>query len=77
MPELLRLLIKAVSFTDTLIIVDMANGDKYTRNVSDFPNLSKGNQNQLNNYIIEGGGRWLHWEDLDEDLSAEGFLNKK
>jgi hypothetical protein len=28
----------------------------------------------MNNYEIKGGGRWIHWEELDEDISAEGFL---
>ncbi|HAL82332.1 MAG TPA: hypothetical protein DCO83_08925 [Mucilaginibacter sp.] len=34
----------------------------------------KGTQTQINNYEIKGGGRWIHWEELDEDFSAEGFL---
>jgi hypothetical protein len=42
-----------------------------------FPNLKKGNADQLKNFSIEGNGRWIHWEELDEDLSVEGFLNFK
>lgn len=26
------------------------------------------------NFELWENGKWIHWEDLDEDLSAEGFL---
>jgi hypothetical protein len=29
---------------------------------------------QRNNFIISGGGRGLHWDDIDEDISVAALL---
>ena len=39
-----------------------------------FPKLNNATVEQLNNYIISGGGVGIHWEHLDEDISVEGLL---
>jgi len=39
-----------------------------------FPRLLKASPEQLNNYIISGGGTGLHWEELDEDISVENLM---
>ncbi len=67
-------LIKSVWFSHDKIFVEMTDGRVVSEPVKSYPNLSKGTENQLFNYSIEGDGRWVHWEELDEDLSAEGFL---
>ncbi len=67
-------LIKSIWFSDDNICVEMTDGRVVSKPVNNYPNLNKGNLNQLSNYTIEGFGRWVHWEELDEDLSAEGFL---
>lgn len=67
-------LIKSVWFKENSIFVEMTDGQVISKPVHNYPNLNKGTQNQLSNYSIEGNGRWIHWEALDEDLSAEGFL---
>jgi hypothetical protein len=66
--------ITSVEFNEDNIIVEMSNGKIIETPINSYPNLSKGTQNQINNYEIKGNGRWIHWEELDEDLSAEGFL---
>jgi hypothetical protein len=68
-------IIKSVHFNDNNIIVEMTNGKIIETSINDYPNLRKGTKNQINNFEIKGGGRWIHWEELDEDLSAEGFLS--
>lgn len=67
-------LVKSVWFSQNNIFVEMTDGRVVFEPVKSYPNLSKGTEKQLSNYSIEGGGRWVHWEELDEDLSAEGFL---
>lgn len=67
-------LIKSVWFENENIFVEMTDGQVISKPVKLYPNLKKGTKGQLSNYSIEGNGRWLHWEELDEDLSAEGFL---
>jgi len=66
--------IKNVSFDTNNIIVEMNDGKIIQSLIQLYPNLSKGTTEQMNNYEIKGDGRWIHWEELDEDLSAEGFL---
>lgn len=69
-------MIKAVSFNKKNIVVQMSDGKIIETPITSYPNLSKGSPTQINNYEIKGGGRWIHWKELDEDLSAEGFLSK-
>jgi hypothetical protein len=66
--------IKSVWFKNNNILVEMSDGKVIETPISNYPNLSKGTMTQMNNYQIKGNGRWIHWEELDEDLSAEGFL---
>lgn len=70
----MMVLIKSVWFDEGKIFVEMTDGRVMSKPVNSYPNLNKGTQNQLSNYSIEGNGRWVHWMELDEDLSAEGFL---
>jgi hypothetical protein len=39
-----------------------------------FPSLLRASEAQRNNWQIVGGGYGIHWPDIDEDLSVEGFL---
>lgn len=71
------ILIESVWFDKDSIFVKMTNDQIMQNSIDLFPNLKKGNSDQLNNFSIEGNGRWIHWEELDEDLSVEGFLNFK
>ena len=36
--------------------------------------LSNASEKQRNNYVISKNGIGVHWPDIDEDLSAKGFL---
>jgi hypothetical protein len=69
------LIIKSVWFQNGNISVEMSNGKVIETPIINYPNLSKGTQSQINNYQIKGNGRWIHWKELDEDLSVEGFLS--
>ena len=39
-----------------------------------FPRLKNATDIQRLNYELWNEGSWIHWEDLDEDLSTEGFI---
>ena len=67
--------IASVKFSKNKIIVKMSDGNTVESPINTYPNLSKGTPNQLAGYEIRGGGKYIHWEELDEDLSAEGFLS--
>ncbi len=61
-------------FDDEKIFVELY--DKRIINVplSLYPKLKKATPQQRQDYELWEQGRWIHWESLDEDLSAEGFL---
>jgi hypothetical protein len=66
--------ISSVWFNENNICVKMSDGKIIETPIQLYPNLRKGTFEQINNYEIKGGGKWIHWKELDEDLSAEGFL---
>lgn len=61
--------------TDTEIWVECENGQKGVERFADYPRLRNATEQERKSYEILPFG--LHWESLDEDLSFEGFFNKK
>ncbi len=61
-------------FDNEKIYVEL--NDKRIINVplSLYPKLKKATPRQRQDYELWEQGKWIHWEALDEDLSAEGFL---
>jgi len=39
-----------------------------------FPRLANATETQKLNYELWNDGAWIHWDELDEDLSVEGFI---
>ena len=63
-----------IEYTDSLLIVELADGRSISAPLVWFPRLSKASQEQLNNWQILGDGEGVHWPDVDEDLSVAGLL---
>lgn len=61
--------------TETEIWVERENGEKGFERFADYPRLRDATTAERNAYEVLPDG--LHWEGLDEDLSFEGFFNKK
>lgn len=40
-----------------------------------FPKLEKATISELEDYELWSEGEWIHWENLNEDLSVEGFFS--
>ncbi len=66
---------KAVWFDDNRIFIELKDGRIIGSPIEWFPNLRKGTIGQMKKYELWEDGKWIHWEELNEDLSAEGFLN--
>jgi hypothetical protein len=66
-----------VWFENRTIYVQMNNGNVIARSVDLYPHLRNGTPQQWQKFDLWGGGKSIHWEELDEDLSAEGFLKSK
>ncbi len=66
--------IEKVWFEDRTILVQLNDGKIISRSIDLFPHLRKGTMQQWEKFELWGEGKWIHWEELDEDLSVEGFL---
>jgi hypothetical protein len=66
--------ITKVWFENGKIFVQFSDSHVIYAEISLYPNLRKGTPEQMNKYELWDHWRWIHWEELDEDLSAEGSL---
>jgi len=66
---------KSVWFDNKRIFVELNDGRIIGTPIEWYPNLKKGTPEQMTQYELWENGRWIHWEALNEDLSAEGFLS--
>ena len=62
-------------FDTQRIFAELHDGRVVGLPLSWFPRLEKANDKQRKDFEFWNDGAWIHWEELDEDLSAEGFLN--
>lgn len=65
---------KTVWFDETRVYVELNDGRVIGSPLAWFPRLEHATPEQRNHYELVAGGYGIHWEDLDEDLTAEGFL---
>lgn len=59
-------------FDDQKIYLQTQDGRKASMPLAWFPRLANATQTQRDNYKLSAFG--IHWEELDEDLSFEGFF---
>lgn len=62
-----------IGFTDHSVYVTHKNGKVGSLLFKDFPRLENATKEQRQNYTVSPFG--IHWEELDEDLSFDGFFN--
>lgn len=63
-----------LDFDEHSLWVYLADGRRLGVPLAFFPRLRAASGQQLRNYVISGGGKGLHWEELDEDISVRGLL---
>src|ERR1019366_9656608 len=63
-----------VVVSDTSITVSLSDGRQLVLPLEWYPRLKFGTPAERNNWRLVGDGVGIHWADLDEDLSVEGFL---
>ena len=62
---------------DTKILVYLNSGDILTLPYSYTKRIEQSSVLQLLNYHLIGGGRGVHFDDIDEDISLEGIIDYK
>ena len=67
--------IEKIWLTDDAVWIRTTSGEEACEKFSDYPRLRYATKEQRANYEADEYG--LHWEDIDEDLSFEGFFDKR
>jgi hypothetical protein len=63
-----------VSITEDSLVVNLTDGRTISAPLAWYPRLWHGKAAERSNYEIIGDGAYIHWPDLDEDLSVSGIL---
>jgi hypothetical protein len=63
-----------VSIDRNALIVDLTDGRTIISPLAWYPRLMDGTLQERANFEIIGDGHYIHWPDLDEDLSVAGIL---
>lgn len=62
-----------IDLSDNSVSITLQNGKRGELFFKDFPRLENATKKQRQNYTVSPYG--IHWEELDEDLSFDGFFN--
>ncbi len=63
-----------VNFDYNFLIVTLSDGREIKVPLEWYPKLRNADKDQLKSWRLIGNGIGIHWEEIDEDLSVEGFL---
>jgi len=66
---------KQVTVNDESLIVDLMDGRTLIVPLVWFPRLWHGSPAERRHFEIFGDGAFIHWPDLDEDLTVLGLLS--
>src|ERR1022692_3993274 len=65
---------QSVKVTGEALTVDLVDGRTIIVPLVWFPRLWHGNPRERSHFEMFGQGRYIHWPDLDEDLTVTGLL---
>ncbi len=69
-----RTQVSRIWLTDSDVWVELNDGRRAKERFSDYSRLANANDAQRAGYVVSYFG--LHWPELDEDLSFDGFFSK-
>jgi hypothetical protein len=65
---------RSVAVTEESLTVDLVDGRTIIVPLVWYPRLWHGTTKERNHFDIFGDGTYIHWPDLDEDLTVAGLL---
>ena len=65
---------KNITVTDDTLSVELSDGRTISVPLVWYPRLAHAKPTERNHWRLIGRGIGIHWEDIDEDISVEGFL---
>ena len=63
-----------IEVTEDNLTAELSDGRTISVPLCWYPRLVHATPEERNNWELIGTGQGIHWPDLDEDLSVEGFL---
>ena len=63
-----------VDVSDDTLTVELSDGRAISVPLAWYPRLVHGSSDEREHWRLIGGGRGVHWDDLDEDVSVESLL---
>ena len=64
----------SAQINDDTLSVDLSDGRTISVPIAWYPRISHGTSQERDHWRLIGGGRGIHWPDLDEDISVEALL---
>jgi hypothetical protein len=64
-----------VWFEEDFICLQLTDGREVKTPIVFYPRLLQATPEQRNAFTMSGGGKGLHWEEIDEDLTVEGIAH--
>lgn len=64
--------IRSVNYDESGIVVELNDGRRAVELFTDYPRLARASNAQRRNFVLSHFG--MHWPELDEDLSFDGFF---
>ena len=65
---------QSVKVGEDSLVVDLVDGRTITAPLAWYPRLWHGTEQERAHFEIVGDGAYIHWPDLDEDLTVAGIL---
>lgn len=69
-----HLRVAAAVVTEEALTVELSDGRTISAPLAWYPRLCHANLAQRNDWRLIGGGRGIHWPQLDEDISVENLV---
>ncbi|REJ76510.1 MAG: DUF2442 domain-containing protein [Planctomycetota bacterium] len=66
--------VATLKITDDLLIAELSDGRTISAPLSWYPRLCHGTDEEREDWRLIGGGRGIHWTQLDEDISVENIV---
>jgi hypothetical protein len=66
-----------IHLTEDQLVCQLVDGRTISAPISWYPRLLNGSAAERNHWQLIGGGRGVHWPELDEDISIENLLAGK
>jgi hypothetical protein len=73
-PETRTPRIRDVAISDSHLTIVLDDGRSASVPLEYYPRLMHGTPDERQRWELIGRGHGIHWEDLDEDISAEGLI---